>query len=153
MENTKQKPKKLTLKQKKFLQAYKATLGNITKACEMTGVKSRRSYYDWLENEEFAKELELLEVEEMKLDFAESMLFRNIREGKETSIIYFLNCHGKERGYRHKQEIGVTDKEGNDVKLANTTYIFGNPEFIDTFTKNDDSTNEEDTRDTEENTE
>ena len=147
MENTKQKPKKLTLKQKKFLQAYKATLGNITKACEMTGVKSRRSYYDWLENEEFAKEIELLQ--ETQVDFAESMLFRNIKEGKETSIIFYLKCKGKKRGYIEKQEFGVTDKDGNDVKLANTTYIFGNPEFIDTFTKNDDSTNEEDTRDTE----
>ena len=147
MENTKQKPKKLTLKQKKFLQAYKATMGNVTKACEMTGVKSRRSYYDWLENEEFAKEIELLQ--ETQVDFAESMLFKNMSEGKETSIIFYLKCKGKKRGYIEKQEIGVTDKDGNDVKLANTTYIFGNPEFIDTFTKNDDSTNEEDTRDTE----
>ena len=147
MKNTKQKPKKLTLKQRKFLQAYKATMGNVTKACEMTGVKSRRSYYDWLENEEFAKEIELLQ--ETQVDFAESMLFRNIKEGKETSIIFYLKCKGKKRGYIEKQEIGVTDKDGNDVKLANTTYIFGNPEFIDTFTKNDDSTNEEDTRDTE----
>lgn len=151
MENTKQKPKKLTLKQRKFLQAYKATMGNVTKACEMTGVKSRRSYYDWLENEEFAKEIELLQ--ETQVDFAESMLFKNMSEGKETSIIFYLKCKGKKRGYIEKQEIGVTDKDGNDVKLANTTYIFGNPEFIDTFTKNDDSTNEEDTRDTEENTE
>ena len=147
MENTKQKPKKLTLKQRKFLQAYKATMGNVTKACEMTGVKSRRSYYDWLENEEFAKEIELLQ--ETQVDFAESMLFKNMSEGKETSIIFYLKCKGKKRGYIEKQEIGVTDKDGNDVKLANTTYIFGNPEFIDTFTKNDDSTNEEDTRDTE----
>jgi hypothetical protein len=151
MENTKQKPKKLTLRQRKFLQAYKATMGNVTKACEMTGVKSRRSYYDWLENEEFAKEIELLQ--ETQVDFAESMLFKNMSEGKETSIIFYLKCKGKKRGYIEKQEIGVTDKDGNDVKLANTTYIFGNPEFIDTFTKNDDSTNEEDTRDTEENTE
>ena len=82
MENTKQKPKKLTLKQRKFLQAYKATMGNVTKACEMTGVKSRRSYYDWLENEEFAKEIELLQ--ETQVDFAESMLFKNMSEGKET---------------------------------------------------------------------
>jgi len=147
MKNTKQKPKKLTLKQRKFLQAYKATMGNVTKACEMTGVKSRRSYYDWLENEEFAKEIELLQ--ETQVDFAESMLFKNMSEGKETSIIFYLKCKGKKRGYIEKQEIGVTDKDGNDVKLANTTYIFGNPEFIDTFTKNDDSTNEEDTRDTE----
>ena len=137
----------MTLKQKKFLQAYKATMGNVTKACEMTGVKSRRSYYDWLENEEFAKEIELLQ--ETQVDFAESMLFKNMSEGKETSIIFYLKCKGKKRGYIEKQEIGVTDKDGNDVKLANTTYIFGNPEFIDTFTKNDDSTNEEDTRDTE----
>jgi hypothetical protein len=137
----------LTLKQRKFLQAYKATMGNVTKACEMTGVKSRRSYYDWLENEEFAKEIELLQ--ETQVDFAESMLFKNMSEGKETSIIFYLKCKGKKRGYIEKQEIGVTDKDGNDVKLANTTYIFGNPEFIDTFTKNDDSTNEEDTRDTE----
>lgn len=147
MKNTKQKPKKLTLKQRKFLQAYKATMGNVTKACEMTGVKSRRSYYDWLENEEFAKEIELLQ--ETQVDFAESMLFKNMSEGKETSIIFYLKCKGKKRGYIEKQEIGVTDKEGNDVKLGNTTYIFGNSEFIDTFTKNDDSTNEEDTRDTE----
>lgn len=46
----------------------------------------------------------------------------------------------------------LTGKDGEP--LVPTTYIFGNAEFIDTFTQIDnDSTNEEDTRNTEENIE
>jgi hypothetical protein len=143
----KQRKQSLTQRQKNFLKAFEVTAGNVSNACEKVNI-SRAIYYHWLKtNETFKEKVE--EVNNKNIDFAETMLLKNIREGKESSIFFFLKCKAKDRGYIEKQEIGVTDKEGNDVKLANTTYIFGNSEFIDTFTKNDDSTNEEDTRDTE----
>ena len=48
-----------------------------------------------------------------QVDFAESKLHKNISDGKETSIIYFLNCKGRDRGYRHRTEL--TGAGGKDL--------------------------------------
>lgn len=49
----KQKHTKLKPNQVKFLAAYLRNKGNVTKACEIAGVKSRSTYHDWLQTEVF----------------------------------------------------------------------------------------------------
>jgi hypothetical protein len=91
-----------TLK-KAMIEALEKSLGVVTTACKSVGI-SRGTHYDWLNNDEDYKR----QVEDLKnvaLDFVESKLFKNINEGKETSIIFYLNNQGLSRGYSRKQEV------------------------------------------------
>jgi len=138
--------KRISPKQKKFLKAFEATLGNVSKACDELKI-NRATYYYWIKtNDVFKQTVE--EIENKNIDFAETMLLKNIRDGKESSIFFYLKCKGKDRGYIEKQEIGVTNKQGEDVPVGSITYVFGNNEFVDQFakkvegeTKTDESTN------------
>tara|TARA_R110000744_G_scaffold275082_1_gene388046 strand:+ start:4508 stop:4912 length:405 start_codon:yes stop_codon:yes gene_type:complete len=103
---------------KKMLIALEKTLGIVTTACKKTGV-SRTQYYIWLnEDKEFKKQVDA--VEGIAIDFAESKLLENIKEQKETSIIFYLKTKGKKRGYIEKQEIDHTTK-GESINLGGTT--------------------------------
>jgi len=44
-------------------------------------------------------------AEEKILDIAEAQLFKNIKEGKEASLFFFLKCRGKHRGYVEKHQV------------------------------------------------
>ena len=98
--------KKQEVKKKKFLEIYENNMCNITNACKIAGI-CRETFYNWKEQDtEFRKRVEY--AEETVLDFAETMLVKNIREGKETSLIFFLKTKGKNRGYVERIENNVT---------------------------------------------
>ena len=89
-----------------LLLALKETLGVITPALTMANV-SRTRFYEWVkEDEVFNKEVKAFS--EVALDFAESQLHKNIKEGKETSTIFYLKCKGKKRGYLEREVIDPT---------------------------------------------
>lgn len=46
----------------------------------------------------------VLDAREDALDYVESKLFKNIKKGEKTSIIFYLKTQGKERGYVERQE-------------------------------------------------
>ena len=62
------------------------------------------------EDGEFAKEVEAIRDEE--LDFAEDCLKNAMQRGDTKAIIYYLNTHGKERGWGEKQELNIDLKSG-----------------------------------------
>ena len=83
--------------QDRFIEAYRASLFNISKACADVGV-SRSTYYRWRNSDEdFEEKLDV--AKEEKIDFAESALFEKIKKGDTISIIFFLKTIGKSRGY------------------------------------------------------
>jgi len=127
------KRQRLSVKQKRFLKAFESALGNVSTASEKIGI-NRGTYYLWIRTNELFKE-KVEEIENKNIDFAETMLLKNIRDGKEPSIFFYLKCKAKDRGYIEKQEIGVTNKQGDDVPLGSVTYVFGNNEFVDEFSK------------------
>jgi hypothetical protein len=53
------------------------------------------------------------EVQQIVLDFAEDKLFEHIGNDNVPSLIFFLKCRGKERGYVERQEI--TGKDGQEL--------------------------------------
>ena len=55
------------------------------------------------------------EIDNIKLDFVESKLFKNIENEKEKSIIFYLQHKGHKRGYIQRQNINLTSNE-EDIK-------------------------------------
>lgn len=67
---------------------------------------SRRTLYRWIDADDELKE-ELKSCREAMIDYSESKLYKNIKEGKETSIIFHLKTLGKDRGYIEKSEHAI----------------------------------------------
>ena len=53
----------------------------------------------------FKFKVEISNAREELLDFAESVLFKKVREGHTAELIFFLKTKGKSRGYIERQEI------------------------------------------------
>ena len=105
--------KERTLKKDTLIQALENSLGIVSTACNRTGI-SRSSYYKWYkEDEEFRQKVD--DIDNVKLDFVESKLFKNIENEKEKSIIFYLQHKGHKRGYIQRQNINLTSNE-EDIK-------------------------------------
>ncbi len=94
------------IKKEAMLQALENSLGVVTVACKQTNTP-RSTYYKWLkEDEDFAKSVK--EVENIALDFAESQLHTQIKDGSTSATIFYLKTKGKKRGYIERQDIDIT---------------------------------------------
>lgn len=54
---------------------------------------------------------------DIALDFAESELFKQIKEGNITGVIFFLKTKGKKRGYIERSEFDHTTK-GEKINVS-----------------------------------
>jgi|TARA_R100001530_G_scaffold114633_1_gene81614 hypothetical protein len=105
--------KEHNLKKETLLQALENSLGIVSTACNRSGI-SRSSFYKWYkEDEEFRKKVD--EIDNVKLDYVETKLFKNIENEKEKSIIFYLQHKGHKRGYVQRQNINLTSNE-EDIK-------------------------------------
>ena len=109
MQMAKKKPvtnKKLTktyTHKKNVLEALKKSLGVVTTACQIANV-SRMQFYEWYNKDpDFKKQCD--DVQNVALDFAESHLYKQIKDGNVTATIFYLKTKGKNRGYVERQEI------------------------------------------------
>lgn len=99
------------IKKNKLLESLRNNLGNITLSCEEVGI-SRFTYYSLMErNAEFKSEVE--EIQNMCLDVVENALFRNVRAGDTTAIIFYLKTKGRKRGYTERQELDLSNTDGS----------------------------------------
>lgn len=90
-------------KKRKFLELFRKNMGIVSATCEAMNI-SRQTYYDWLKSDdEFKKSCE--DIKETQIDFAESSLLKQIKDGNATSTIFYLKTQGKSRGYIERQEI------------------------------------------------
>jgi hypothetical protein len=90
-------------KKKIIIAALEQSLGVITTACKKADVP-RSTFYKWYnEDQQFKSEVD--DIQEITLDFAESQLFKQIKENNTTATIFFLTTKGKNRGYIERQEI------------------------------------------------
>ena len=95
--NKKQHPKKEAM-----IQALEQSLGVVTTACKQIDI-DRTTHYRWIkEDEEYKAQVE--ELSDVALDFAESQLFKQIKDGNTTATIFFLKTKGKHRGYIERKE-------------------------------------------------
>lgn len=99
-------------KKRYALHALKMCRGNISNASKLISL-SRKTFHNYMsEDPDFQEMVE--EIKVVRLDSVEDKLLANCDAGKETSIIYFLNCQGKERGYGNSLKV--------DGKINNINY-------------------------------
>lgn len=93
-------------RKKKFLAAFKESLGIVSYACEAAGV-SRQTYRNWVNSDEdFKRQAE--DIEENAIDMAESKLLQAIHDDNITAIIFYLKTKGKKRGYVEQVDNNMT---------------------------------------------
>jgi hypothetical protein len=91
---------------KAMLDALEKSLGVVTSACKTVGV-GRTTHYLWMqEDKEYKAAVD--ELSDVAIDFAESQLHKQIKEGNSTATIFFLKTKGKKRGYVERQEVDVS---------------------------------------------
>ena len=107
--------KKEHIKKKMLIESLENSLGIVSTACTKANI-SRSSFYKWYkEDEEFRNKVD--EIDNVKLDFVESQLFKNIQNEKERSIIFYLQHKGHKRGYIHRQDINLTSNDEEIKKI------------------------------------
>ena len=95
------------IKKESLLKSLEQSLGVVTVACKKADIP-RSTYYKWLkEDEVFAKQV--MDIENVALDFAESQLHTQIGNGNTSATIFYLKTKGKKRGYIERQEITGAD--------------------------------------------
>tara|TARA_R100000664_G_scaffold15537_2_gene24084 strand:- start:1554 stop:1907 length:354 start_codon:yes stop_codon:yes gene_type:complete len=94
------------IKKEAMLQALENSLGVVTVACKQSDTP-RSTYYKWLkEDEDFAKSVK--EIENIALDFAESQLHSQMKDGNTSATIFYLKTKGKKRGYIERSELDLS---------------------------------------------
>jgi len=94
------------IKKESLLKALEASLGVVTTACKKLDIP-RSTFYKWCnEDKKFA--LQVQDIENIALDFAESQLHNQMKDGGTAATIFYLKTKGKKRGYIEKQELDIT---------------------------------------------
>ena len=95
-------------------QAIKDSNGFITHAAAKLDI-SRTTLHAMINQYATLREA-VTDAREAMKDFAENKLFSNIKDGKETSLIFYLKTQAKDRGYVERQE--VSGPEGKDIEVT-----------------------------------
>lgn len=112
----------MDLKKQVAIDAYIKSFGIVTKAAAAAEI-SRRTFYDWLNNDpEFKAAIDEAQPEEYYLDFVEDMLLQLIKQGNTAATIFALKTKGRGRGYIEQQNIIQTIESLPEIVLlpANT---------------------------------
>ena len=100
-------PTKPTSKKEAMLEALELSLGIVSTAAKKANV-DRSMHYDWLKSDpEYKAAVE--SIQESVIDFAESHLYKLVKEGNPAATIFYLKTKGKKRGYIERQEIEVNE--------------------------------------------
>jgi hypothetical protein len=103
------------IKKGQMLEALEKSLGIVTTATKTAGI-SRETHYRWMKEDPEYKE-KVDSIGDIALDFAESQLHKQIREGNSTATIFFLKTKGKNRGYIERQEVQQTTENLFNVRI------------------------------------
>jgi len=94
------------LKKAAMLKALEKSLGVVTIACKDVGIE-RTTHYDWMKNDEQYKQ-KVEELADVAIDFAESMLHKQIQDKDTVATIFYLKTKGKRRGYIERQDVNIS---------------------------------------------
>lgn len=107
--------KKDDMRKKDVVEAIQQYRGNISAMARAFQV-SRQAIYDYISNKPDLKQM-IQDERESMLDDAESEIYKQIRKGNTTALIFFLKTQGKTRGYVERQEITGKDNDPFVIKV------------------------------------
>lgn len=102
---------------KEIADVYSKKAANKSATAMALGV-SRNTLDHWREKDPKLNEL-MTDVEEALLDFSESKLLEQIKDGNMTAVIFHLKTKGKKRGYTEGEEVEV--RSTSDLDLSGLT--------------------------------
>lgn len=123
--DTSKKDKSIEMKKEAMLQQLEKSLGVVTSACKALGI-GRSTFYEWLEKDpEFKAKVD--DIGEVAVDFAESQLHKQIKDGSTAATIFYLKTKGKHRGFVERVEqdnlnpinsieVEIIDPRANEAK-------------------------------------
>ena len=89
-----------------MIEALVNSLGVVTTACKSVGI-SRQQHYHWCSTDpEYKSAVD--DIIDVAIDFAESMLYKQIQDHDTTATIFYLKTKGKKRGYVERQDINIS---------------------------------------------
>ena len=106
-------------KKKAMIGALQQSLGVVTSACKAVGI-SRETHYKWL-REDVDYKYQVEDLSNIALDFAESQLHNQIKNGSTPATIFYLKTKGKKRGYIERQEIQHENLEPLTIEIIDST--------------------------------
>mgnify|MGYP001044622855 FL=1 len=86
-----------------LIEALEQSLGIVTTACKKVGC-ARSTFYEYYNKDKSFKS-KVDELQNFTLDFVESQLHKQIKDGNTTATIFYLKTKGKKRGFVERQEI------------------------------------------------
>jgi hypothetical protein len=107
---------KTDILKRNLLEALEKSLGVVTTACKIVDC-NRSTFYKYYNNDQDFK-ASVDELQNLTLDFAESQLHQQIKDGNTTATIFYLKTKGKKRGYIERKEVEMT-AEVSTSKLSN----------------------------------
>ena len=109
------KSNKIQHTKKALIEALEKSLGVVTTACKLVGV-NRSTFYQYVKDDpEFAEAVK--DIDEVTIDFAESQLHKQIKDGNTTATIFYLKTKGKKRGYVEKTEIDFSTDNNEEIPI------------------------------------
>jgi hypothetical protein len=126
---------KTNIKKKAMLEALQQTLGVVTPACEIVGI-SRITHYEWMKTDENYKK-SVDDIANIAIDFAESKLYSQIKNGDTTATIFYLKTKGKTRGYIERTEFDHTTN-GKELHQSIQVEIIDRREQVESHEDTDD---------------
>jgi len=104
------KVNKIQHTKKALLEALEKSLGVVTTACKIVGV-DRTTFYNYVNaDDDFAQAVK--DIDNITIDFAESQLHKQIKDGNTAATIFYLKTKAKKRGYVERTEI-ISDTTGS----------------------------------------
>ena len=107
---------KTDILKRNLLEALEKSLGVVTTACKIVDCNRSTLYKYYNNDQDFKASVD--ELQNLTLDFAESQLHQQIKDGNTTATIFYLKTKGKKRGYVERKEVEMT-AEVSTSKLSN----------------------------------
>jgi len=98
-----------------LLKALEKTLGIVTSACKLCDL-SRTVFYNYY-NDDVTFKGSVDELQNVALDFAETALHNQIKDGIPSSTMFYLKTKGKGRGYIERLET-INENKNTNVDLT-----------------------------------
>lgn len=113
--------RKTEVQKKAMLAALERSLGIVTSACREVGI-TRETFYRWLkEDPEFKERVD--DIDNMTLDYVETQLYKQIREGSEKSILFYMKYKGRKRGYTDSIDVTTGGEKINTIEVIRLVEI------------------------------